>query len=328
MHLVVAGGLRIDYVITAHGEVRVRQIGGNAVYAAVGARSWIKEVQLLAKAGDNFPETWLVQLAKQGLRTDGVRRVPGWQEMRTFYAYLDEQTRVDRDPGVHFARVGHPLPADLEGYVNSVVGQTAEANSPMTLWADDISRSMAGCDTVHIAPIGFSSQNSLVTQFRQRGVTQITVDPGEDTHTDQRRAQVRQMCGSIDAFMPSENEVRLLLGDRDSREAAEILANWGPSVVAIKRGPHGCLLYERDARRFTSIPAFPARVVDVTGAGDSFCGGFAVGLKQSGDPRTAALMGTVSASFAVETYGALAGLEVESKRASERLEFLRQRVSG
>ncbi|GMV27790.1 MAG: sugar kinase [Phycisphaerae bacterium] len=327
MKFIACGGLRIDYLITAEGEVRLRQIGGNAIYAAVGARVWIDEVALCAKAGENYPEAWLAELTSRGLTTDGIVRVPGWQEMRTFYAYLDARTRVDRDPAAHFARVGHPLPPELEDYVNSTLGQRdlSGANA-MTLLAADIPAFAAQSDAVHIAPMGPFSQSDLAQGFRQLGVPQITVDPGEFRPTDENIALIRGMCAAADAFLPSELEVGLLFGEPNLHVAAEALAEWGPPLILIKRGPQGCLLYERDAHRFTAIAAYPARVIDVTGAGDSFCGAFAVGLRESGDPVRAALMGSVSASFALEGYGALYALGASRPEADERFEVLAQTV--
>ncbi len=135
------------------------------------------------------------------------------------------------------------------------------------------------------------------------------------------------MCGVVDAFLPSELEVSLLLGAGcDPREAAETFAGWGAPLVVIKRGAAGVLLYERDRNRFTTVPAYPARVVDVTGAGDTFCGGFAVGLQRTGDPLRAALMGIVSASFTIEAYGALHTLGVPRPVAEKRLDELAQAV--
>jgi ribokinase len=69
-------------------------------------------------------------------------------------------------------------------------------------------------------------------------------------------------------------------------------------------------------------------VVDVTGAGDSFGGGFAVGLRQTGDPLRAVLMGTVSASFVVEGWGALYGLDPPAEEVARRLAFLEDRVES
>ncbi|MDQ4075980.1 MAG: PfkB family carbohydrate kinase, partial [Chloroflexota bacterium] len=318
MKVVVCGGLRIDYIITATGEARLNQIGGNAIYAAVGARHWTESVHLLARAGENYPQEWLDELTGRGIGTSMVRRLPGWHEMRTFYAYIDEKTRVDREPVIHFQRIGQPLPLELEGYNHSLY-ENYNPESPLVLRASDVTDTLSGADAVHLAPLALRSQSELVQAFRRSGRAQITLDPGEYRHTPDTVATVKEYCSVIDAFLPSELEVRLLLGIDDPFQAAEIFAAWGASLVVIKRGPDGCLFYERDADNFTTVPAYPTRVVDVTGAGDSFGGGFAVGLRQTGDPLQAALMGTVSASLAIEGYGALHALDTPRAEAERRL---------
>lgn len=328
--IIVCGGLRIDFLISADGRARLNQLGGNAVYASVGARMFAEEVTILARAGENYPQEWLDGLADKGIMSDYVRRVPGWQDMRTFYAYVDEKTRVDHDPETHFARIGQPVPPELEGYRISTL-DTQNEDSPLALRGEDAAQKELLGAVAHLAPTALRSQQELVREFRRRGVQQISVDPGEYRMTPQNADTVRNMCGQIDAFLPSELEVELLLNSDDgsssncsqtARQAAETFAAWGTPVVVIKRGPQGCLLYERDRRRFTPIPAASARVVDVTGAGDVFSGAFAATLHQTGDPRRAALLGSVAASFAVEGYGALYALDPPREQVEARLQTL------
>ncbi len=325
MTTVICGGLRIDFLISATDEARVNQVGGNGIYAAVGARVWTPEVFLLAKAGENYPQEWLDNLSGQGIQTRYVRRVPGWQEMRTFYAYTDEKTRIDTDPAAHFARIGQPMPPELEGYVGSLV-ETRNLQSPLALRREDVADQLSGVDAVHIAPLQLRSHLELVQAFRRRGARQITVDPGEYPLTPETEPEIRAYSAAIDAFLPSELEVRLLLGTANLFEAAETFAAWGPPLVVVKRGPDGCLLYDAAARRFSAIPAYPARVVDVTGAGDAFGGAFTVGLRQTGDPLRAVLMGTVAASFTIEGYGARYALDAPPAEAERRLAALAPRV--
>lgn len=321
MAIIICGGLRIDYLISADGRARLNQIGGNAVYAAVGACMYTREAFLLARAGENYPQAWLDELRSKGILPAYVRRVPGWQEMRTFYAYVDEKTRVDHNPEIHFARIGQPLPEELEGYSYSTI-DTQNPDSALALRGHDVPQRKISGAAVHLAPTALRSQHELVHEFRRRKVGQITVDPGEYRLMPHNASIVRATCALTDAFLPSELEVGLLLDTADAYEAAEIFASWGPSLVVIKRGPDGCLLYERDRRRFTTVPAYPAQVVDVTGAGDVFSGAFAAALWQTGDALRSTLMGAVAASFAVEGYGALYALDQPQAAIQQRIEDL------
>lgn len=323
METFVCGGLRIDYVISATGEVRLNQIGGNAIYAAVGARTYTDRVHLLARAGDNYPQEWLDELASQGIHSTHIIRVPGWQDMRTFYAYIDEKTRIDRNPATHFARIGQPMPEELEGYAFSTV-ETQNPDTPLVLRGGDVPEVRA--DAVHIAPMALLTHLELTQAFHQQRADQITLDPGEYELTPETEPAIKDYCMLIDAFLPSELEMGLLLDTADPYEAAETFASWGVPLVLIKRGPDGCLLYERDARKFTDVPAYPVNVIDVTGAGDTFGGAFAVALKQTGDPIRSVIMATVAASFCLQGYGALYGLDIPSDEVQKRLEVLSERV--
>ena len=80
------------------------------------------------------------------------------------------------------------------------------------------------------------------------------------------------------------------------------------------------------SRVATHVPAFPASAVDPTGAGDSFCGGFLVGLVETGDLTQAALYGTVAASFVVESRHAIPVLAISRDAAEARLEKMIDRA--
>jgi len=324
---IYCGGLRIDYLITAEGQARLREMGGNALYAAVGARVWSNRVSLLARVGENYPTGWLDALKQHGLDTQGVRVVPGQQDMRTFFAYVDPGTRIDTDPAFHFARIGLPLPEDLSNYVHSTPGQDdPDHYEPLAVQPDDWPRAFDGARALHLSPISIRTQTHLPIRARQAGVAQITADPGERYMVPRLRSHIEGLLHHVDVFLPSEMEVRSLLGNVDLWDAAIKFARHGPRIVVIKAGDQGALVYEREAQRRTHVPSYPARVVDTTGAGDSFCGGFVVGLTETGDAIRAAMYGTVSASFAIEGYGALYVLQASRSDALARLRRLERMI--
>lgn len=135
----------------------------------------------------------------------------------------------------------------------------------------------------------------------------------------ERLPYIRQLMPQLDAFLPSAMEIRSLYGDGDDLwEAAETLCGWGVPVVVVKNGPDGVLVLEGANGRRTHIPAYhlpgDPRIIDATGAGDSFCGGFMVGLAQTGDAVLAARMGIAAASLVIEGYGALYALARKGER--------------
>jgi sugar/nucleoside kinase (ribokinase family) len=320
---VCCGGLRVDYLVTSEGQAHLREMGGNALYAAVGAHVWAARVGLLGRVGENYPAGWLDALKRQGLDSTGVRVVPGRQEMRTFYAYLDPRTRTDTDPARHLARIGQPLPADLLDYVHSTPGQDdPDHYEPLAVQPDDWPSAYDGARAAHLSPISIRTHMSLPERARRAGVPQITLDPGERYMVPRLRAHIEALLEHADAFLPSEQEVRSLMGAVDLWKAAIEFARCGPRIVVIKVGDRGALVYECEHNRRSHVPAYPAGVVDTTGAGDSFCGGFMVGLAETGDAIRAAMYGTVSASFVIEGYGALYALNAVPDQALARLQYL------
>jgi sugar/nucleoside kinase (ribokinase family) len=321
-----AGGLRVDYLITPHQQVHLRQIGGNAVYSAVGARIWADQVGILSRVGDNYPREWLNRLERAGIGTQGVRRVAGRHDMRTFYAYLDLETRVDSDPARHFAALGKSLPADLLGYVDSTPGQDVQHFTPLAVRPSDLPTSYLGARAAHLCPQGWVSHRTLARACAQLGMW-VSLDPGERYVRTELADQVVSLLRWVDAFLPSEREVELLMGQGDHWKAACRFAEAGPSVVVIKAGSKGSLVYDHRARKCWMAPAYPTDVVDVTGAGDAYCGGFMVGYAETQDAMVAGCYGAVSASFVLEGHGALHALRHSRADAEERLAALKEMVA-
>jgi len=355
--LACCGGLRTDYIITAQGEVRLMEMGGNALYAAAGAQLWLRPVAILARIGDSYPLGWLDDLRAYGFDTHGIRKVSGHQDHRTFYAYLDENTRVDTEPARHFARLGLELPAALRDYVHSTPGQDDPHHyEPLAVTPEDLEAYFAAGDAthplplsldsnrlqpaedqaatagLHIAPSSIRTQRYLPEVARRHGVQVVSADPGERAMQPALMAYVEEVLAQVDVFMPSDQEAERLFRDEPAKMDARCCAEWfaarGPRVVVLKLGSRGALVYERGSSRFWHVPALPVRVVDVTGAGDAFCGGFMAGFVHHGDPVRAAITGAVSASFAIQDYGPLHILAATKEEADHRASLLQSRVSA
>ncbi len=320
-----AGGLRIDYLITHEGKVRLREMGGNAIYSAVGAKIWAAQVAILSRVGVSYPKEWLGRLERAGIQTEGVRSIPGRQEMRTFYAYLDPETRVDSNPQNHFARLGLPLPQDLGDYVHSTPGQDSLNFSPLSPRAEDLPSSYLGVQAAHFSPLELPSHQTLPQVLKERGI-QVSLDPGERYMKPSLAEHVLALLRWVDVFLPSQQEVESLLGEGDPWQAARHFAKAGPTVVVIKSGSSGSLIYDRETDSRWHVPAYPVRIADVTGAGDAYCGGFMVGYAETRDAVIAACYGTVSASFVLQGFGALYALRYTRSQAEVRLAAMLERI--
>jgi ribokinase len=325
---VIVGGLREDYFITPAGEAHLCQLGGNALYAAVGARLWSEHVGLVARVGSNYPAGWLEIIAGRGIDTGGVVVAPHPLDTRTFFAYLTPEQRDDTDPAAHFARLGRPLPVELEGYTNSTDGQDDPGQfSPLAVRPEELAPGYLGARAFHLAPYDFSVHLTYPGRLRHAGGL-ITCDPSVRYMLPHNQAQVAEILRQSAAFLPSEMETLEFFPDLadDLWAAAEAFGAFGAGCVVLKLGAQGQYVYQAATGRKWHVPAYPARVVDVTGAGDAYCGGFLVGLDQTGDSLEAALRGCVTASLAVEGVGALYALDQPRQLLAQRLAELRPAV--
>lgn len=326
---VVVGGLREDYFITADGDVHLCEIGGNAVYTGVGARLWNKNVALVSRVGENYPTDWITQFAARGFDTRAIKILAGHHDTRTFYAYLSLEERVDVDPAGHFARVGRLLPPELKDYASSTEGQEdKQVFAPLAPRPADIPAMFKDARGLHVSPCDYLTQRTLPEAMHANGIKTVSCDPSVRYMQPGNKAEVAGVVRGLSAFLPSEMEVRSYHRNDTVNlwEAAAEFAAMGCPIVAIKRGAHGSYVYHAETDSRWHVPAYPVTIRDVTGAGDAYCGGFNVGLAETGDPVEAALRGAVSASIVIESTGALTGLDAHPRLAQARLSHLRESV--
>ena len=271
--LLVVGSVGLDTVETRAGK-RTEVLGGAASYFSVAA-SFLAPVRLTAVVGTDFPSEHTRLLEDHKVDLAGLERVPG----RTFrwsgvYAH-DFSTRTTLDTQLNvFEKFQPKLP---------------------TGWTST--------EYVFLANIHPALQLSVLEQSsRPRFVACDTMNfwiSGE-------RAALLRLLERVDMLLLNDEEARQLSGEANLPAAARAIRKLGPRAVVIKRGDAGALLFH-EAGIFAA-PAFPIEdVVDPTGAGDSFGGGFMGWLAREGDTspttiRTAMIMGSVLASFSVEDF--------------------------
>jgi sugar/nucleoside kinase (ribokinase family) len=240
---------------------------------------------------------------------------------------LPDGRRDDTNPAAHFARIGQPLPAALGDYAHSTPGQDDPHNyEPLALRPADWPERWRDVQAVHLSPSALATHLHVPPRLRLAGIPQITLDPGERYMVPERTAYIQHILPQIDVFLPSAMEIRSLFGDGvDLGEAALTLTKWGARWVVVKNGAAGVLLVNGRSQAITPFPAFhhahDPRLVDVTGAGDSFCGGFMVGMALTSDPQQAIKYGLVSSSLVIEGYGALYALSRKDEAQARLTEY-------
>ncbi len=326
---VIAGQLRRDYLLPPEGRPMLDVPGGNLLYAAAGARLWSDKIGLLSRAGEDYPQEWLKQFERLGFDTKGVRILTGGLDLRSFRVYMDASSPQTSNPVAHFARLGLPFPKSLLGFQPRSEGQDSRSRSnPDSPRITDIPKHYFDAKAVHICPTDYVSHTQLLPAFRQAGVQTTSLDPSPGYMQPAFMEDVRSLVHGLTVFMPSEEEIRALFWGRTRElwEMVEAIGSWGVEFVIVKRGGLGQMIYDSGNRRRYEVPAYPGKVVDPTGGGDAFGGGFIVGYAESYDPVRAALHGNVSASLTIEGSGAFFALDALPGLAQARLDTLKEIV--
>ena len=278
--LVCLGSFTIDDVVLPDGTERPACIGGDAVYAALGARLWETRTEMVAPIGDDLPPGVLQSIAGAGFRTDHL-------ESRPF-------------PTLH-----NRVVYDSYGGRCWTLFSSEEVFHELSPKPQDIPEQFLEADAFLILAMTLAAQEELLAFLRERTSAVLILDLQED-YISGNEDRILALLPMIDIFMPSADEVQQLVGTDDWMEAARLFATLGPSLVVIKLGDKGCLIYDAKRDEAFSLPAFTKKnVQDTTGAGDSFCGGFVAALDKSGNNLVeAARAASVSAFFAISSYGA------------------------
>jgi sugar/nucleoside kinase (ribokinase family) len=277
MSVTVVGSIAFDAVKTPFGE-RERMLGGSAVHFALAA-SFFDEVRVVGPVGDDFGAEDYAVLRGRGVNTDDIEHVPGG---KTFF-WSGEYGWDFNDRTTHDTQLN--VFADFEPKLSD-----ASRASEMLFLANiqpDLQREVrAQCDGARF--VAMDSMNFWI---------------------DGTRDSLIETIGVVDCLMLNDIELRQLTEEPNLVRAARRVLEWGPSVVVAKQGEYGAALLTRDG--FFSLPAFPLEsVIDPTGAGDSFAGGFMGYLAAHPQAeldhellRRAMAYGTALASYNVEDFG-------------------------
>ena len=323
-----AGQLTRDYLLFPDGTALLDVPGGNVLYASVGQGVWEPDSLpgVIARVGEDYPSEWIERFTRRGLDVRGVRVLPEAVDLRNFVAFTDRTTRSREEPVVHFARRGMTFPRALLGY-RSPKDQIDSRTRllPTSLRQGDIPPDFMDASAAHLCPLDYLTHSMLPAVLRQAQFTTITLDPSPGYMNPTFWDDVPALLTGLTAFLPSEEEARLLFQGRTSDlwEIAAGLAAYGCEIIVFKCGERGQLLYDAASRARWEVPPYPARLVNPVGIGDAFCGGFIAGYRRTYDPLEAVLHGNISASLVIEGHDPTYALDALPGLPAARMEALR-----
>jgi sugar/nucleoside kinase (ribokinase family) len=259
----------------------------------------------------------LEALERAGIQIDGVEPSAGAMSFHTFFAYETVGRRLDGRRAGHYLRAGQALP---------VYWREAPPHSLQELPDPPPPAAVSQAKQVHMASLPLNPATLMCAELKRQGHVWLSLDPNSGQLNSEQWPGFKLLLHDVDVLLISARQAAQLFRPTGPglTEMAEELGSCGPQIVVIKCGGQGQIVYLSSSGEHWQLPPYPARLVDVTGAGHAFCGGFSAGWLATQDPVEAALWGGVSASFAIEGTGPLYPLESAPGLAEARLASLRQ----
>lgn len=288
--ILVVGSLAYDSISTPAGKTD-RTLGGSANYFSLAASLFAK-VKVVGVVGDDYAEKDFAMLTSRHVDVTGLQKKAG----KTFHwagAYdgsMNEAKTLATDLNV-FGDFNPELPPS---YVDSKYVFLANIDPVLQLRVLEQVKSpkFVGADTMN-----------------------FWISSKKDT--------LLQVLKKIDALLINEGEAKMLTGKSNAIAASDDLLKMGPKAVVVKRGEYGFVLRTKEGHFI--LPAYPiANVVDPTGAGDTFAGGFFGTLAKSdkgldlASLKEACVNGCLLASFTVEAFGVAKLTDLTSAKVRER----------
>jgi sugar/nucleoside kinase (ribokinase family) len=274
MSLVIVGSVAYDSIVTPLGS-RDDMLGGSGTFFSISASSFTK-ASIVAVVGEDFRAEDRALFDQFGVDLSGLVTAPG----KTF-------------------RWGGKYHEDMNGRDTLFT----ELNVFET-FAPELSPVQRESNFVFLGNILPKLQSHVLEQVKSpRFVACDTMN----LWINVAREDLLNVLRRVDALFVNDEEARLLTGKRSVVLAAKEIQELGPKMVIIKRGEHGAIIFNEDDIFY--VPAYPLeKVVDPTGAGDTFAGAFVGYLDATNDlspanVRKAAVVGSLMASFCVEGYG-------------------------
>jgi sugar/nucleoside kinase (ribokinase family) len=289
--LTVFGTVALDTTRTPF-RIETRILGGAATFASVSS-SMFAQTSIVAVVGSDMPPEHIRALRSKGIDTRGIVTVQGGKTFHydsSFDYDLSNRTTNKTELGV----VAGFDPVIPEEYAKS--------------------------DYVYLANNDPKQNIKILRHFQS---PKLVVCDTIEFWINGSRDDVVKMVGMVDGVVINDSEARLLCKESNLAKCAKKIMTWGPKFTIIKKGEHGAILFTSDSQVFPAAAFFLDEIVDPTGAGDSFAGGFLghIARKNRSDFATmkeAVIYGNVMGSFVVEDFGIKRLMAITKDEVEER----------
>ena len=274
--LTVFGTVALDTTSTPF-RTETRILGGAATFASISS-SMFAPTSIVAAIGSDMPAEHIMALSSKGIDTKGIVIIQGSKTFHydsSFDYDLSNRTTNKTELGV----IAGFDPIIPEEYIKS--------------------------DYVYLAN-NDPKQNIKILQHFQK--PRLVVCDTIEFWINGSRDDVVKMIEMTDGVVINDNEARLLCKEANLAKCAKKIMSWGSKFAIIKKGENGAILFTKEGLVFPAAAFFLDEIVDPTGAGDSFAGGFLGHIAHKGvmdfaTMKEAVIYGNVLGSFAVEDFG-------------------------
>ncbi|MBN2408593.1 MAG: sugar kinase [Candidatus Aminicenantes bacterium] len=298
MSLVIVGSVAFDTIRTPWGK-RDRIVGGSGTYFSLAA-SFFTRPKMVAVVGEDFPPEVIDLFKSRGIDTAGLEIRPG----RTFH---------------------------WEGHYGYDPNQRETISTELNVFRDFrpvLPNSYRDANIVFLANIDPDLQDSVLAQVRR---PELVAMDTMNLWIASKPESTWRVLKAVDILFANDEEIRMLTQETNLIKAGRKILAAGPRLVVTKKGEHGALLF---GKKFVfGVLGHPCEdVVDPTGAGDSFAGGFLGYLDKvrkftRPEIRRAAVYGSVLASFAIEDFGIERFKSLRPDEVESRFRLFRRLVS-
>lgn len=293
MQLVTVGTVAFDRIETPFGKAD-KVVGGAATYISLAASFFLQKIGLVSIVGDDFPEDVMALMRARGIDLDGLEVKKGMESF--FWAGRYHYDMNSRDT--------------LDTRLNVLTELDPELPS-----------AYRGAPYLMLGNLDPRIQHKVLGQMEAPAlVCMDTMNYWMDSALD----LLRDVVGRVDILVINDAEARQLSGEHSLVRAAGKIMAMGPRHLVVKKGEHGALLFSED--RVFFAPALPLEdVIDPTGAGDTFAGGFVGFLARTQDHsfdnlKRAIIVGSALASFCCENFGIQRLLEIKREDIDLRVQ--------
>jgi sugar/nucleoside kinase (ribokinase family) len=298
--ILVAGTICFDTVETPY-EKREKIVGGSGNYFALAANPFTK-LELSSIIGCDFPLDYLEKLNAKGIGTSNIEKVSG----KTFFweaKYLNDM--------------------NIRETLKTEINVLCDYNPTL----DDRAKE---CEILFLANV--DPEKQIIAAKRAKNAKLVVCDT-INFWIENKFSYFKEVLKYVDVLIINDSESFLITKEENIHLAAKKIMKMGPSVVIIKRGEYGSVMYYKNKPMFF-VPAYPVeKLIDPTGAGDSFAGGFTgylatvKDLKNYKEMKKAMLYGASVASFTVEGFGTDKIKDITKKDIEDRYQKLLEIIS-